>query len=817
MATVKEIVIPDFDFSGFYYPDILRSLIQYQRVNVPEITDESDEEPFQQLLRCYALVGHLNNVLLDIVANETLLPTARLLESVRGHLALIDVRLKQASPAQVDVVLELSKTFSIATLLVPQNSQFGTEETDENPQILYETDQSYSIDPTDVTTGIFCFTAGKIKILNNAFDAGDKVTVAGVDFQVGVDWFAGGTVLASVQNLTNAINNSTNDNIAGRIGAHHDGINQISLIPLLPEVESIPVTETDGITNNFDVLPGAFGPNRSGVADTPGVFWDLFDNAPKAGDIIYIGHSTIMWDTLEMAMNTFGAGLTFVLEFYDATQEDAKPDSVTNLGSNLELDLTTMLGTSDRRNTVVRVVLSSSGASEIGISTWNGTKNILTTKGLLGQALVSTDPENYIVGSIWNEVFNPADATANLTANGKFEYTLPQNVSQNWVKRVINGVEGFWLRLRVVKTTAAPTNPNMDTIYIDTGKQYLMVVAVQGQTVADNPLGSSNGGPDQELTLGFRPLIEGTLILEVDEGSGFQAWSQKENFLNSSSASKDYTLEISGDDIAKVKFGDGIRGKIPAAGVDNIRAIYRVGADQDGNVGARTITVNKSGISFVNQLLNPRGAQGWATKEGATPEDLARLKIEGPATLRTRNRAITTDDFEFLAVQFTNSLGSKYVSRALAIEETFGVKTIELVVVGKSGAILTEAQREELENYFNGNKPLGIVPVILSNHEVTVVNYTPKVINVVATVTGGNEEQIKNAITALLNPDATFNDGVTKRWDFGQEIPLSVIVAEVFEVDPVNIKKVVISSPVADVVLAARELPLAGTVTVTVI
>ena len=136
MAT-KEIIIPSFDFSGFYYPEILRSLIQYQRINVPEITDESDEEPFQQLLRAFALVGHLNNVLLDVVANEALLTTSRLLESVRGHLALIDVTLSQAAPASTDVVLELSKVFAVATNLIPVNSQFATVETDDSPQIIF--------------------------------------------------------------------------------------------------------------------------------------------------------------------------------------------------------------------------------------------------------------------------------------------------------------------------------------------------------------------------------------------------------------------------------------------------------------------------------------------------------------------------------------------------------------------------------------------------------------------------------------------------------------------------------------------------------
>lgn len=929
------VTIPDFDFSGTYYPEILRALIQLQRINVPEITDESDEEPYTQLLRSYALVGHLNNVLLDVTATETLLPTARLLESVRGHLALIDVRLEQAKPASTDVILEFSKVFLISTLIAPEDNQFATVETDESPQIIFENNDSFTIDPTNEPTSIFTFSAGKIKILDNAFDGGDFVTIEGVDFVEGVEWSAGVTIALSLDSLATAINTSVDDAINGRIKAIVGNDNTISVIPIIQDVESIVITESDGATDNFEVASGTFGPDRKGLASTDGLFFDLFPSKPKVGDLVYFAHKDIMWDALEWVFNTPGSGFELSFEFFDGNLEDAKPNSVINLGSNLEMDVTDLLGTNDRTGAAIRVVLSSSGSSEIVVSQFVGGKNIITTTGLLGQTAVSTDEQDYVVGTFWGEVSDTVDATVGLTIDEKVSYTLPQSLSQNWTKTTINGVDGHWSRMRVISfsETAAvltgtnlnllgldtsnfnvkiqidafasteiditadlgvsgsyvigdlvtninaalsavhislasvasdvggqlrltsPTanqsskveltapsgtdatleafglsesdfphtqngiggNPNVDRIRIDTGNQFLLVPVVQGQTVAEEPLGSSNGAPDQEFILTQRPLIEGTLLIEVNEGSGFQPWDSKENFLNSSSASKHYVLEIQADDTAIVTFGDGTRGKIPVPGVDNIRAIYRIGADIDGNVGANTITINKSGISFVNRIFNPRQALGFAVKEGSTDEDLARLKIEGPATLRTRGRGITIPDIEFLATQFETSVGSKIVSRALGIEETFGVKTIELIVVGQAGILLTEAQREELTDFFNGNKIKNIDPVLLANHEVTVVNYTPQIIDVTATVTGGNEEQIKNALVSLLNPDAVFDDGITKRWAFGQEIPFSVIIAEIFEVDPVNIKKVVLTVPATDTQLGTRELPLPGTISISVI
>lgn len=814
----RTIEIPSFAFSGQYYPEILSSLIQYQRINVPEITDESDEEPFQQLLRAYALVGHLNNVLLDVSANESLLPTSRLLESVRGHLALIDVILRQATPASVDMILELSKVFTTPIELIPQDSQFATVETEESPQVIYETNESFIIEPSNVPTAVYNFTTGLIEIVDNNFDSGDSVTIRGIEFREGVEWSAGASIALSLQALADSINNSGATNIKDLVYALTDGVSKISVIRLDNIIEDIIISKIDNATLNFNVASGEYSSNKAGLASTDNTFFDLFPATPKKGDLVYIGHTNVMVNALEWLLNIAGSGLEFVLEFYNGNLEDAQPDEVTNLGSNLEFDITSLLGEDDRSNTVVRVVLSSSGAQETVVSQYIGGKNIIRTKGLLGQSTVSLDEQDYIIGSNWNEVSDLVDDSNKLTEDGKFSFTLPQNQNQNWIKKIINSTNGYWLRLRVISVNV-PTNPNVDRILIDSGKQFVLVEATQGQTVAEQPLGSSNGGDNQEFLLTFKPLIEGTLLLEVDEGSGFQPWNLKENFLSSNSASKDYTLDISANDDVIVKFGNGIQGKIPTPGIDNIRALYRIGADIDGNVGARTITVNKSGISFINRVYNPRQANGWSVKEGSTEQDLARLKIEGPATLRTRERGITVPDMEFLATKFIDSNGSNLVARALGIEETFGVKTVELVVVGFGGALLTEVQREELETFFNGDKTQGIKPVILANHEATVVNYSPKEIDVDATVIGGNAEEISNAITALLNPEATFTDGVTKRWRFNQAIPLSVINSVIFEVDPVSIKKVTLSIPQAvgdEVPIAQRELPLARTITVTV-
>lgn len=897
--------IPDFTFSGFYYFDILNDLTVYFRRNVPEITDEGDEEPFEQLKRGWALAHHFANVRLDVVANETLLPTARLLESVRSHLKLIGFKLSQATPAQTDVVMEFSQVFTSAALLIaPKGSQFATQEEGDTPSIVYEAVSDQTISRTDRLTYVFTALSAAITLSAKSGNF--------FDFVSGAVPVAGGLV--------------------------YQGGNY-AIIAEVVDTNTLRLNDGTVFVNGAASLVGVtYGSDKSGQAAGAGVF-DFGGAEPAPGDTIYLGHDSVMWDGMGIAVTQiFKTGIVGVWEYYDGTVEDANPAAITNLGSNLRFDLTSLLGAVDRTGTVVVVRLPQTGAEEVLVSKFVSGVNVIDTTGLLGQVSPSVSPNDYTVGSVWAPL-DVTDPTLAFSQNGTIAFDLPQTRTEDWAKTTVNGKAGFWLRFRVqalVKSAATVTGtafsplgldannykfkvgldafadteidvtgnagatpgaytlasvvtrlntaltavsgtlastasavagklkltgpdaslgknseirivapsakdatleilglseaghprsylgiggtPTVDTIDIGAGHQFLILTVAQGETTSENPLGSSPGSQNLEFVLAHRPLIEGSLVVEVDEGTGFTAWSQVENFLNSDQTSRHYSLDIQADDTATVRFGNGVNGKIPPAGVDNVKATYRIGADVDGNVGSDTININRAGISFVNRVFNPRQASGWAPKDGLTQQSLAELKIRGPASIRTLGRGITPADCETLAKEFVSpSTGSKPVARAKAVEETFGVKTIEVIVVGSGGALLSEAQRTEIDEYFNGNKATGVEGVLVSNHEVTTSNYQPRDIDVVATVTGGNLESIKNALKALLTPEAVFSDGVTFRWDFGGEVPTSLIQAAIHETDPRNVKKVVLTSPSANVVLGPRELPRAGNLTITVI
>src|SRR5258708_33335053 len=127
--------------------------------------------------------------------------------------------------------------------------------------------------------------------------------------------------------------------------------------------------------------------------------------------------------------------------------------------------------------------------------------------------------------------------------------------------------ELFWLRVRV-EAAGYERPPLLDAVRTNT------IGATQAQTQRDEVLGGSSGRPDQIFPLAFTPVLNGTLRLEVDEGQGFQPWTQVADFFASTADDSHFVLNRT---TGEVRFGDGEHGRIPVGSIDN----------PDGNIVAR--------------------------------------------------------------------------------------------------------------------------------------------------------------------------------------------------------------------------------------
>lgn len=172
------------------------------------------------------------------------------------------------------------------------------------------------------------------------------------------------------------------------------------------------------------------------------------------------------------------------------------------------------------------------------------------------------------------------------------------------------------------------------------------VIALHGTTVTET-LGSSDGAAGQTFELSSTPLAtnpsgSSSLIVSVTEGGPAIVWTEVDNFLESEASDLHYRTEIDENDIVTVIFGDGVNGKVPAAGTNNVAAEYRIGGGRDGNqVGPDRLTKLIGNFPFIDSVTNPARPSGGQDKESI--ED---AKENAPATLKAMDRAVSHEDYE---------------------------------------------------------------------------------------------------------------------------------------------------------------------------
>jgi hypothetical protein len=364
--------------------------------------------------------------------------------------------------------------------------------------------------------------------------------------------------------------------------------------------------------------------------------------------------------------------------------------------------------------------------------------------------------------------------------------------------------------MRIALASGA-NSPIPSLVQIHRGSQYIIKRLVQGKTVEDSPIGSSNGEASQLFTLTQKPYVLASARVFVDEGGGEYEWNVKSTLVRSGSLDRDCIVEPQTDGTAILKFGDGVNGRIPAIGSNNIRCIYRIGADTNGNIGANTLTENRDGVGVFKRIWNPRQGMFWIEADWSSAAALERAKVRGPKSLRTMKRAVSPSDYETLSMKFMNRNGVRPVARARAYEEAFGPKTVELVVTGVNGASLSAEDKAELEEYFNGGTAYGYAGISVVNTRLYVSNYSPKSIPLIVRVEAFpviTEEMVMQLLSSIISPTALEVDGRSYIWRFGQNVPLSRLASEIFHLAPGNIFDVDFTSPTSDIGLSSKELPI---------
>lgn len=220
------------------------------------------------------------------------------------------------------------------------------------------------------------------------------------------------------------------------------------------------------------------------------------------------------------------------------------------------------------------------------------------------------------------------------------------------------GQTGRWLRCRLTEPRQGQrtyyASPMVDRLRVESRGG--TIGARHATTVRDEVLGQSEGIPGQTFTLQNIPLLardprQDYLLVEAP-GEEAEAWHEVEDFADSGPDDRHYTLDSTDGTLTLGPTLLQPDGSVYRFGATPLKRSwlrfgrYQYGGGVIGNVPRGTLCVLKTSIPYVSQVTNRKPAIG-----GRDAQTLDDAKMRAPQMLRTRTRAVTAEDYEYLALQ----------------------------------------------------------------------------------------------------------------------------------------------------------------------
>ncbi|MEV6483939.1 baseplate J/gp47 family protein [Streptomyces sp. NPDC051576] len=285
----------------------------------------------------------------------------------------------------------------------------------------------------------------------------------------------------------------------------------------------------------------------------------------------------------------------------------------------------------------------------------------------------------------------------------------------------------------------------------------------QSRAVGPVLIGSSTGEDSQSFALPDASVVVSSVVVEVNEGAGWVTWDRRDSLLFDIAAdgravfshpeARYYQLLFDADGIGHAVFG---AGRVPPAGLNNVRASYRVCQGTAGNLAVGTVTTALTTIDTLQTVTNQAAAAGGSDAERS--DHAARY---APFAFRSTNRAVTASDYEALA----RSTGA--VAKVRARSVSWNQIDLFVAPAGDTLVPVPEALRNRLVGYFEDKRMAGCLVRVLDAQPVA-VDIGVELLVDERFVTDAVAGQVEAAITALLS---------FARVDFGQSLFQSEVFA----------------------------------------
>jgi predicted phage baseplate assembly protein len=425
----------------------------------------------------------------------------------------------------------------------------------------------------------------------------------------------------------------------------------------------------------------------------------------------------------------------------------------------------------------------------------------------------------YWAGSTWKRVEVIADGSKGFSQDGGIQLAI----AHDFQRCVLGGKSAFWVRCRYtidvdelpvpLETQDRPLNVRELAVVPYTASPEIMSLRVRtigGTVPASNCaqitseiLGRSDGTPGQKFALTHSPLLQlssdeivlsGELNADPTDMTNWVAWKRVDDFSQSSPDDRHFVCDpVAGE----VLFGPQIEqndgkpprryGAIPPARHTIAINAYRIGGGSMGNVRPRKIAYLKSDLPYIREVFNPRPAIG-----GRDRETLDRAKLRALEILKIRDRAVTSEDYEYLACRASTAVGRAKCIQPLGVGEMEGQllpgRVRVLVVPALSEAALvprplelrTPARIKQAVGTFLRERSLLTVSLDIAEPEYVFVSAHLAIVTDPRHQAETVARRVHDCLNGFIHPLRGGFDGAG--WPFGRALTLSDIYAQVGDI-----------------------------------
>lgn len=145
-------------------------------------------------------------------------------------------------------------------------------------------------------------------------------------------------------------------------------------------------------------------------------------------------------------------------------------------------------------------------------------------------------------------------------------------------------------------------------------------------------------------------------------------WTAIDHIVFAEENSRVYEVELNPDNTITIKFGDGLRGKVPSTS-DYLTISYITTDAEEGRVSMRSLTYLKSSIyNEYDEEGNPTEDAQYIpftvdnnnpSSGGSSPQSTQEIRDLAPGVVKAQDRAVTLHDFEYLAKSVDGVLDAK--------------------------------------------------------------------------------------------------------------------------------------------------------------